>query len=234
MNTSFALSAFQWRGVWGERTNPTPGRGYCANIGHPEDETGLVYMRARHYKPATGRFISEDPARDGVNWYLYADGDPVGKVDASGSSSNAEQFLRNLAALLLSPYFPLKLMVAIGTACAGMSAIFALSARFNSGGKGVPKDDVDALVFSVAFAGVATICFGFASIGLEGSREALAAMINAVVSLINTLAQIVAICGGSVRAGGGWGFVCGTAMFMYGLYLFGALAASEAEQNMGS
>jgi RHS repeat-associated protein len=87
MNTSFALSAFQWRGVWGERTPSTPGRGYCANLGHPEDETGLVYMRARYYEPTTGRFISEDPARDGVNWYLYADGDPVGKVDASGCTN---------------------------------------------------------------------------------------------------------------------------------------------------
>jgi RHS repeat-associated protein len=84
MNTSFALSGFQWRGVWGERTNSTPTRGYCANLGHPEDETGLVYMRARYYEPGTGRFISEDPARDGGNWYLYADGDPVGKVDADG------------------------------------------------------------------------------------------------------------------------------------------------------
>jgi RHS repeat-associated protein len=84
MNTSFALSGFQWRGVWGERTTSTPGRGYCANLGHPEDETGLVYMRARYYEPTTGRFISEDPARDGMNWYLFADGDPVGKVDFTG------------------------------------------------------------------------------------------------------------------------------------------------------
>jgi RHS repeat-associated protein len=87
MNTSFALSAYQWQGVWGERTTSTPSRGYCANLGHLEDEMGLVYMRARYYEPTTGRFISEDPARHGVNWYLYADGDPVGKVDASGQKA---------------------------------------------------------------------------------------------------------------------------------------------------
>jgi RHS repeat-associated protein len=99
MNTAFALSGFQWRGVWGERTNSTPGRGYCANLGHPEDETGLVYMRARYYEPTTGRFISEDPARDGGNWYLYADGDPVGKVDFTGKFTWAVLFMLATAAL---------------------------------------------------------------------------------------------------------------------------------------
>jgi RHS repeat-associated protein len=82
MSPDYTLSGFQWRGVWGEAQGSLGvGRGYCANLGHPEDETGLVYMRARYYEPATGRFISEDPARDGVNWHLYADGNPVNRVD---------------------------------------------------------------------------------------------------------------------------------------------------------
>ncbi len=85
MAPDYALSAWQFRGVWGEvQDNLNLGRGYCANLGHPEDETGLVYMRARYYEPATGWFISEDPAQDGVNWYLYADGNPVNKVDPDG------------------------------------------------------------------------------------------------------------------------------------------------------
>jgi RHS repeat-associated protein len=92
MASDYTLSAFQWRGVWGEGQGSLgTGRGYCANLGHPEDETGLVYMRARYYEPATGRFISEDPAWDGLNWYLYAEGNPTGRVDASGRSAEWSQ-----------------------------------------------------------------------------------------------------------------------------------------------
>jgi hypothetical protein len=41
-------------------------------------------MRARYYEPGSGRFISEDPARDGLNWFAYCDNDPVLNVDATG------------------------------------------------------------------------------------------------------------------------------------------------------
>jgi RHS repeat-associated protein len=56
------------------------------SLGHPsEDETGLVYMRARYYDPAVGRFASEDPARDGGNWLAYCEGSPITQVDRSGT-----------------------------------------------------------------------------------------------------------------------------------------------------
>ena len=47
-------------------------------------ETGFIYLRARYMDPQTGRFISEDPAGDGVNWYVYAAGNPVMLFDPSG------------------------------------------------------------------------------------------------------------------------------------------------------
>ena len=41
-------------------------------------------MQARYYDPTTGRFISEDPVKDGMNWYIYCANDPVNAWDPSG------------------------------------------------------------------------------------------------------------------------------------------------------
>jgi len=60
--------------------------GYCGNLGHPTDpENGLIYMRARFYEPWTGRFLSEDPAGDGVNWYAYCSNQASTSVDPTGN-----------------------------------------------------------------------------------------------------------------------------------------------------
>lgn len=52
-------------------------------------ETGLMYLNARYYDPAFGRFISPDdwdPTLQGVgtNRYAYAQNDPVNKSDPNG------------------------------------------------------------------------------------------------------------------------------------------------------
>ncbi len=41
-----------------------------------DEETGLVFMRARYYDPELGRFISEDPIglEGGINLYALATG----------------------------------------------------------------------------------------------------------------------------------------------------------------
>jgi RHS repeat-associated protein len=46
--------------------------------------TGLYYFNARWYDAAIGRFTTEDPARDGGNWYLYVGANPLSFVDPSG------------------------------------------------------------------------------------------------------------------------------------------------------
>jgi len=74
--------------VWGTPSdNGDPAQRYCANLGHvTDDESGLIYMRARYYEPSTGRFLSEDSARDGSNWYVYCGNEPVGRVDPDGKA----------------------------------------------------------------------------------------------------------------------------------------------------
>ena len=51
-----------------------------------DSPSGLYYYRARYYDPATGRFLSPDPAGmvDGPNLYAYAGGNPVTFVDPTG------------------------------------------------------------------------------------------------------------------------------------------------------
>ncbi len=51
-----------------------------------DETTGLYYLRARYYDPQTGRFIQQDPAEDGYNWYVYGNQNPVLYVDYTGES----------------------------------------------------------------------------------------------------------------------------------------------------
>ena len=55
---------------------------YCGE--YFDKETGNIYLRARYYDPLTSRFISEDPARQGTNWYIYANNNPILYIDPSG------------------------------------------------------------------------------------------------------------------------------------------------------
>ena len=61
-------------------------------IGHQglyhDDESGLVYNRARYRDPELGRWLEKDPFkyRDGMNCYAYAQAKPLAKRDATGLS----------------------------------------------------------------------------------------------------------------------------------------------------
>ncbi len=49
-----------------------------------DEESGLYYLRNRYYNPELGRFLTEDPAKDGLNWYIYCNNDPVNMADQWG------------------------------------------------------------------------------------------------------------------------------------------------------
>ena len=55
---------------------------YCGE--YYDAETGTIYLRARYYNPANGRFTTLDPAMDDLNWYAYCGNEPVGRIDPSG------------------------------------------------------------------------------------------------------------------------------------------------------
>ncbi|MBQ7033917.1 MAG: hypothetical protein IJN25_09710 [Clostridia bacterium] len=57
---------------------------YCGE--YFDTETGYIYLRARYYDPTIGRFISKDPIRDGLNWYVYCGNNPVMFKDPLGLS----------------------------------------------------------------------------------------------------------------------------------------------------
>ena len=59
---------------------------------YTDRETGYVYLRARYYDPALGRFLSMDLMMDGANWYIYCAGNPVMFIDPSGFSSISGAF----------------------------------------------------------------------------------------------------------------------------------------------
>ena len=66
-------------------TNDTPFL-FNGRYGVQTDANGLLYMRARYYNPYLCRFINPDPSgfAGGLNWYVYADGNPVSLLDPFG------------------------------------------------------------------------------------------------------------------------------------------------------
>jgi RHS repeat-associated protein len=99
-NNSYSLGNQRSFDAWGlvrlgAQTGDPSGR-YCANLGHKQDdESGLVYMRARYYEPTSGRFISQDPSHRGSNWLAYCSADPVNKCDSSGKREEREDAFSN-------------------------------------------------------------------------------------------------------------------------------------------
>jgi RHS repeat-associated protein len=58
---------------------------------YTNDTTGLQYLRARYYDPATGQFLSRDPLEDTtLQPYAYAANAPTAGVDPSGLSVTTE------------------------------------------------------------------------------------------------------------------------------------------------
>jgi len=67
-------------------STPTP-FGYAGAWGYQEDvDSELKLLGHRYYDPATGRFLTRDPIKDGRNWYGYCGNNPKNWIDPSGLS----------------------------------------------------------------------------------------------------------------------------------------------------
>lgn len=54
------------------------------NNNPPETSNAHTSCEYLAYNPILGRFITEDPVRDGPNWYSYVENDPVNFTDPLG------------------------------------------------------------------------------------------------------------------------------------------------------
>jgi RHS repeat-associated protein len=66
-------------GTWQTRFDYGGGFGY-----QRDDESDYKLLGHRYYDPEIGRFLTRDSAKDGRNWYVYCDNNPVTKSDPDG------------------------------------------------------------------------------------------------------------------------------------------------------
>ncbi|MBE3577290.1 MAG: hypothetical protein IMX00_06325 [Limnochordales bacterium] len=72
-------------GVTVQASGPLAGSEVHKFTGKPEDVAiDLYYFNARYYDPAAGRFLSSDPARQGLNYYVYVSNRPLSSTDPTG------------------------------------------------------------------------------------------------------------------------------------------------------
>jgi RHS repeat-associated protein len=82
---SYTLDSFG-RQLGGTTPTPNPYR-FGGAWGYITDPSGLLQLGARFYWPELGRFLQQDPIGDGVNWYAYADDNPLRYIDPEGAST---------------------------------------------------------------------------------------------------------------------------------------------------
>lgn len=198
------------RGTVGTSTTK---HGFVGGLGHQsDDETGLVYMRARYYDPALGRFANEDSAHDGANWFIYCVNDPVNKVDESGQTGRALEWALNFVKRWDA--------FAAGVWCAGMCCAMA----WNVEGFGV--EGVLGFMLAAEFGLIAAVCFGL-SLGGSNANGVFAGCVGLMTIILGIVAGQKGAKMGSGASAIAYSAVA--AVGGYGLMLVGCLAVDFAE-----
>ena len=59
--------------------------GFASAAGYEDEGAGVHLVGERWYDADAGRFLTRDPARDGSNWWIYCENDPINLLDAMGT-----------------------------------------------------------------------------------------------------------------------------------------------------
>lgn len=112
ITNSSAQLVWQWDGepfgATAANSNPTGLGDFGYNVRFPgqylDVETGYHHNGWREYDPAVGRYVQSDPIglAGGINTYLYADGDPLGRADPTGQATGVGSAMIALDVLELS------------------------------------------------------------------------------------------------------------------------------------
>ncbi|HET6859639.1 MAG TPA: RHS repeat-associated core domain-containing protein [Streptomyces sp.] len=132
--TKVSTYSYSPRGATRAATSETVSQPYRYAGGY-QDPTGLYHFEARYYDPNIGRFNSPDPSGQEKNPYLYAEGDPVNRIDPSGLLSLGEGLGLAGTAIGLAALAPVSAPVAIGAAVAstGLSVAGSIASGNSAG-----------------------------------------------------------------------------------------------------
>lgn len=98
---------------------------------YADAETGLTYLRARYYDPATAQFLTVDPeVRRTLSAYGYVDNNPLNHADPSGRFFGA--LLAGIAAVLAAPEALVVFVVAVVVVVVVFALAYAISEGINS------------------------------------------------------------------------------------------------------
>ncbi|MFC1237854.1 RHS repeat-associated core domain-containing protein [Treponema vincentii] len=165
--------------------------------GKPYDSvTGLSDYGFRDYSPAYARFITEDPIRDGENWFSYVGNNPVNWVDPWGLSASDGQGNNGNANLLLSGLTKtlsgsVKTVAGLAGTAAGM---FASAVLVADNGTVVLTVDDAALLVTVPF----TAASG--KYALNGAKEAVDGLSDLTAGVVGTTKTLGTWIGGKAKS----------------------------------
>ena len=165
--------------------------------GKPYDAvTGLSDYGFRDYSPKYARFITEDPIRDGENWFAYVGNNPVNFIDPWGLSASDGRGNNGNANLLLSGLTKtlsgsVKTVTGLAGAAAGMLASAVLVA--DNGTVVLTVDDAALLV---------TVPFTAASgkYALNGAKEAVDGLTDLTAGVVGTTKTLGTWIGGTAKS----------------------------------